>query len=505
MKRVWRISNFQKFRKISSFCFNAHITITKPSISVQFIRQHVTETPGADGSKATFPDIMSLFSDKWSCVETPPEKELRKKVSKLNDEILGHEDDVEKIEEVLEENGVPLFRFYSDGSAVVELLKQLKQFPRLAMEVLNWRRKKLDVAARMTTEEYSQGIVIAGRLNNVDLAIELFKEASNKQLKTTSLFNALMSAYMWNGLSFKCQSLFRDLKMDPACTPSIITYNVLISACGRLMLVDHMETILREVKDSNLTPTVNTYKGLIAGYITAWMWEKMEKTYLTMKAGSIKPNLDIHLLMIRGYAISGKLEKMEEMYEMVKEHVEIPLIACMICAYCKKADVSQAEKIEQLLRLIPENEYKPWLNVNLIRFYAKNDLFKRMENSINVAFKHKTYVTTTGVMRCIISSYFRHNAVDKLADFVQRAECAGWKLCRSLYHCKMIMYGSQMRLSEMENVLDEMDRVNIPIAKKTFWILLLAYERWGQRSKLEQVIGLMCKHGYELPADARFS
>lgn len=126
---------------------------------------------------------------------------------------------------------------------------------------------------------------------------------------------------------------------------------------------------------------------------------------------------------------------------------------------------------------------------------------EQMEKSINEAFEHKIHVVAVNVMRCIISSYFRHNAVDKLDEFVRRAEIAGWRLCRSLYHCRMVMYASEMRLSEMERVLTEMAKVNIHLSKKTLWILYHAYERWGERRKLEQVIGVMCKNGYEIRGD----
>ncbi|XP_073155853.1 pentatricopeptide repeat-containing protein At2g30780 [Henckelia pumila] len=511
MKRVWGLSEFAqaeqfllKCRNIAYDSLKTRKIIVKSSISARFVREYVTQTPCSSSSQTVWSSIISQFLDKCGTrsAESKADKYLREKASELREEILSHKDAMEGIERVLKEKGVSLFRRYTDGSAVVELLTQLKSFPVLALEVFEWRRKQLDYASPMTAEEYTKGVVIAGRLKNVALAVELFKEASNKQLKSTSLYNALMSVYSYNGLAMKCQSLFRELKSISTCTPSIITYNILISAFGRLMLVDHMDATLREIRNQNLSPTVATYKALIAGYITAWMWDEMDKAYLIMKEGSPKPDLDIHLLMLRGYANSGKLEQMEQMYEMVRNHVnhkEFPLIRVMICAYCRSTDVARVEKVEELLRLIPDNEYRPWLNVILICLYAKQDLLEQMEDSINEAFERNAYVTTTRAMRCIISSYFRQNAVDKLAVFLRRAQHAGWKVCRSLYHCKMVMYSSQMRLAEMERVLDEMDQVNMHCSKKTFWILYKAYQKYGQRSKLEQVVGQMFKHGYRGP------
>ncbi|XP_043718849.1 pentatricopeptide repeat-containing protein At2g30780-like [Telopea speciosissima] len=512
MKRAWRISGASTAELLMQICsveakslylFPPLSNISRSS-SRSFIKGICGQTPNccSDG----IPKPFSLLAEKKSSTRPIAEENMTQKVSGLMIELVAHIGDSKKISSVLESRAPSLIQYHCNGFPLIELLELLGSWPQLALEVFNWRRKQADDAGiPMVSEEYAKGIRIAGRVKNVDLAIELFMDAANKGIKTTSIYNALMAVYMYNGLAEKSQSLFRDLKREPNCRPTIVTYNILISIFGRLMLVDHMEATFREIQELNVSPNLSTYNNLISGYVTAWMWDEMEKTFRVMEAGPIKPNSDTHLLMLRGYAHSGNLEKMEKSYELVKDHVnakEIPLIRVMICAYCKSSDTDKIRKIEALLKLIPENEYRPWLNVLLIRVYAEEDLMDGMENSINEALEHKTSVTTVHLMRCIITSYFRSNAVDRLAKFVKQAESACWRICRSLYHCKMVMYASQNRLEDMENVLNEMEIFNIFPTKKTFIIMYKAYSKYGQRYKLERLLGLMCKHGFGIPLDA---
>ncbi|KAL1832886.1 hypothetical protein ACET3Z_002537 [Daucus carota] len=516
MKRVWKISSESAQSKLSLlkhktlFSKTPFLITNNSFIKLRFnwlFLAHSYCSQSAVHSNA-FPNIVGLFDNRWSNAEIQSKQDLVQKVSVLRDELIwvsGYGQN--EIFRVLDEKGRWFFKGCANGNAFVELLRQLESWPRCALEVCNWRRKLADddFPLPMTSEEYAKAIRVAGRSRNVALAVELFTEAANKRIKTATTYNALMGAYMHNEYTYMCQLLFRDFKMDKSCRPTVVTYNILLSVFGRLRFIDQMEAMLQEMKNLNIFPNRTTYNALISGYFTASMWDSMEKTYAVMEARGIKPDVNTHMMMLRGYAYSGELKKMEEIYELISyhllEHKEFSLIRAMIYAYCESTSSNRVNRIEDSLGLIPKNDYKPWLNAILIKLYAQENILDAMESYIEEAFERCTSITTVNVMRCIVSSYYRANAVDKLANFVKRAERAGWKIRRSWYHCKMILYSSQNRLAEMEGVLYEMKNLCIQTTPGTFLILHRAYLEHGQKHKLHQVLGVMCTHGYGIPSN----
>ncbi|XP_027349050.1 pentatricopeptide repeat-containing protein At2g30780-like [Abrus precatorius] len=493
MKRVWRFSSDAAQAQLFLSQFHGKSHSTKPRIVPSFIARQVNTLSNG------LSEIAVLFTAK------PGSSSENYRMAILRNQLVRESSDSVRVRKILDENSEALNLHQPGGHALLELLYQLNSNPSLALQVFNWRRKNSNVGNPMNYFEYSKGIKLAGRCKNVDFAFELFKEASTKGLRSTSTYNALMAAYMFNGLADRCQSLFCDMKRDPTCNPSIATYNILLSVFGSLMLVDYMEATFQEINKLHLDLNICTYNYLISGYIAAWMWNDMEKAFQMLKSSPVRPNLKTYLLMLRGYAHSGNLEKMEEMYSLVRDHVnekEIPLLRSMICAYCKSNQADKIRKIEVLLKLIPEEEYRPWLNVLLIKLYAREHWIEEMENALNVAFEHGTPVTTVSIMKCIITTYFRSNALDKLENFVRRAESFGWRSCRSLYHCKLVMLGGQHHLNKMQDVLWEMESVNLGCTKKTLWIMYKVYFSCGQKSMVLKTLGQMFKHGHEVPLHA---
>ncbi|KAF0928265.1 hypothetical protein E2562_039292 [Oryza meyeriana var. granulata] len=384
--------------------------------------------------------------------------------------------------------------------ASLELLSLLRPKPHLGLAVFSFRRT---LAPPATLPEFVLAISLAGRARDPPAAAALFTDASTAYCPDQALYNALMSAYMHCGLMDRCLEAFRTLERDPRCgPPNADSYNILIALFGRSLLVDHMEAVLRSLDASGHPRTIGTYNAIIAGYLTAWMWEKMESVFNEMVSGNVAPDKTTHLLMLRGYSHAGMIYKMELAYERARQHVgEVDMvhIRAMLCAYCKFRHVDRIQKIEELLQKLGPNDYRPWLAVLLIQAYAQEGLVERMEQWIAEALEHNTIVTTVHIMRSIITSYFHCDAVEKLAHFIWQAEEAGWKLCRSLYHCKMVMYGKQHRLPEMHGVLDEMEFFRFTRTKMTFWIMYKAYMSCGRTAEAKTILGMMGKHGFGFP------
>ncbi|XP_078439920.1 pentatricopeptide repeat-containing protein At2g30780-like [Wolffia australiana] len=505
LRRRWRCypSSIPNPAKASTF-----VGIDRSGELKSFLLRRLSSSSDSDRpeSMADGPEKIRLLTEKVPITSrTSMSEDLRFNLSALAQELLALEDE-KGIDFILDSASAhSLLRDISDATPCVELLNLLSARPLVALEFFDRRRKKfVQIEAPIAAEEYAKAIKLAGRVKKVDLALEFFVEAGAEGVRTTSTYNALMGTYMYTESAKKCLSLFEVMKRDPDCEPTIITYNILLSVFGRSMLVDHMETILVAIEESNLKPTLKTYNTVIAGYVTAWMWDKMESTFQAMKESGLEPDSCTYLLMLRGYAHQGNLEKMEMMYETVRETMadqSPPLIRSMICAYCKSSKSERVNRVEELSSRLPENQYRPWLNVILIKLYAQEGLVEKMESLVHEAFSHGTVITTAGVMRAIISSYFRVDDLEHLIRFIRLAESAGWRLCRSLYHCQMVMYGQQNRFKEMTTVLSEMEAFKFDPTKKTFLIMYKAFSNFGKKFEAESVIGLMWKYGFIIPGD----
>lgn len=366
-------------------------------------------------------------------------------------------------------------------------------------QIFHWRRNLPD-SPPLIAKEYASAIALAGRARNLSLAVKLFYES----ISTAShpfLYNALMTAFMYNGEITDTICLFDKLKKETKYGPDSVSYNILLSLYGFSTLVDQMESVLNAMDSSGIARTVETYNILICGYLRSKRWDEMERIFGSLK----EPDASTQLLMLRGYAIAGRLKKMEKMYKLVKEDVhtrERSLIWAMICAYGNVRGQSSLKKIEELVGLVRAEEYFPHLQVFLIKVYAKEGSIDEMERLIVNACRNNTVISSISVMKTILSVYFKFGDVDRLDFFIKQAEKAGWSLCKDLYQCKMIFYSRLGRLREMCSEVDKMDLYWPVRDRNTLKILYKGFSNAGRRLEMNMVIGLMYKYGFQFPRGA---
>lgn len=377
-----------------------------------------------------------------------------------------------------------------------KFLSKLRAF---VFQIIYWRRNLPD-SPPLTTEEYASAIALAGRAHNLSLAVKLFYES----ISTASdriLYNALMTAFMYNSELSYTISLFDKLKNETKFGPDSISYNILLSLYSFSTLVNQMESVLSAMDSSGIPRTAQTYNILMCGYLRSKRWDEMERIFSSLK----EPDVRICLLMLRGYAIAGRLEKMEKLYKLVKEEVHAKqrsLIRAMICAYSKVRGESSLRKIEELVRLIRAEEYFPRDHVVLIKFYAKEGSIDEMERLIVDAYKRNIVIRSLHVMRTILAVYYKGGDVDRLDHFIKQAEKAGWSLCKDLYRCKMVLYSRLGRLREMCCVFDKMDSYWPMRDRYTLKVLYKGFSNAGRRLEMDMVIGLMFKYGFQFPREA---
>lgn len=83
-------------------------------------------------------DLYGQFADKWAYAEVRAKEELIEKVSVFRDELVKNVKDENSFEKLLEVKGWKLFTMYSNGAALLELLRLLESNPHLAMKVIDF-------------------------------------------------------------------------------------------------------------------------------------------------------------------------------------------------------------------------------------------------------------------------------------------------------------------------------------------------------------------------------
>ncbi|MCD7462579.1 hypothetical protein HAX54_048830 [Datura stramonium] len=96
------------------------------------------------------------------------------------------------------------------------------------------------------------------------------------------------------------------------CSPSIVTYNILLRAFAQAKNVEQVDALLKDLDESIVTPDIFTFNGLMDAYGKNGMIKEMEHVLSRMKSYQLKPDIITFNILIDSYGKKQEFQKMEQ-------------------------------------------------------------------------------------------------------------------------------------------------------------------------------------------------
>ncbi|KAL3339660.1 hypothetical protein AABB24_028323 [Solanum stoloniferum] len=230
------------------------------------------------------------------------------------------------------------------------------------LEVFRWMQKQRWYIA--DNGVYSKLISVMGKKGQIRMAMWLFSEMRNSGCRPdTSVYNAVISAHLHSRdkskALTKAMGYFEKMKGMERCSPSIVTYNILLRAFAQAKNVEQVDALLKDLDESIVTPDIFTFNGLMDAYGKNGMINEMEHVLSRMKSNQLKPDIITFNILIDSYGKKQDFQKMEQVFKSLlqsKEKPTIPTFNSMITNYGK---ARLREKSELVLEKMIDLGYKP--------------------------------------------------------------------------------------------------------------------------------------------------
>ncbi|XP_049391882.1 pentatricopeptide repeat-containing protein PPR5 homolog, chloroplastic [Solanum stenotomum] len=230
------------------------------------------------------------------------------------------------------------------------------------LEVFRWMQKQRWYIA--DNGVYSKLISVMGKKGQIRMAMWLFSEMRNSGCRPdTSVYNAVISAHLHSRdkskALTKAMGYFEKMKGMERCSPSIVTYNILLRAFAQAKNVEQVDALLKDLDESIVTPDIFTFNGLMDAYGKNGMINEMEHILSRMKSNQLKPDIITFNILIDSYGKKQDFQKMEQVFKSLlqsKEKPTIPTFNSMITNYGK---ARLREKSELVLEKMIDLGYKP--------------------------------------------------------------------------------------------------------------------------------------------------
>ncbi|KAJ8748391.1 hypothetical protein K2173_003028 [Erythroxylum novogranatense] len=294
---------------------------------------------------------------------------------------------------------------------IVRELRKLKRYKH-ALEVCEWMTQQQDM--RLVPGDYAVHLDLVGKVRGLASAEKFFEDLPDRMrghetctallhtyvenklevkaealmkkmsecgfLKSPLPFNHMLTLYIGNRKLEKFQGVFQDLRIKTS--PDLVTYNLVLTACGQRHDVEDAEKTFTLLKKAKLDPDWVTYSILSNLYIKSELHEKavstlkeMEKMAVRKSRAAFSSLLSLHTNMGNKDGVHRIWEKMKACFQKLNDAEYL----CMISSLVKLKEIQEAE-----------NLYKEWESESgtgdvrvsnvLLAAYINSDKMQEAEN-----------------------------------------------------------------------------------------------------------------------------
>jgi pentatricopeptide repeat protein len=123
--------------------------------------------------------------------------------------------------------------------------------------------------------------------------------------------------------SFLAESIFKEM-LSQQISPSIVTYNTLLSKYSQDGRMEDMDALVGKMKDCGLRLDVYSYTTMIEGLTRAGNMARAEALYEDFNKEGLEADLVLYNALLTMFCKQGKVDQAESVFQDIKEHGLVP-------------------------------------------------------------------------------------------------------------------------------------------------------------------------------------
>lgn len=239
-------------------------------------------------------------------------------------------------------------------------------------------------------------------------------------LKYPLPYNHMLSLYISNGQLDKVPRVIQELKKSTS--PDVVTYNLLLTACGSQNDVETAEKIFLELKKAKIDPDWLTYSTLTSLYIRTSLLEKAASTLKEMEKRTSRKVRVAYASLISLHTNLGNKDAVDRIWKKMKSSFQKMSDAeynCMISSLLKFKEFEEAEKLYTEWETVSGTGDSRVSNLLLAAYINKNQM-EMAENFYNRMIQRGVKPSYT-TWELLTWGYLKQKQTDKVLDCFKKA------------------------------------------------------------------------------------